>query len=487
MSWLRTNIWYFVGLGLALVMLVVMGVTVYFGGMDEGDAKSVVSAGMSGEVHLRGVVSEGSRLVLAVREFYTERFDAVMDIDYQLGENAVWEWNGAESGQTYEVWVVLLRGEEVVTYSNTVSATAPASQISLVLGVTDGVASEQEATVSGVLELSGYIPESSMVSLWQRFEGEEEFVKVVDMTPEQGANWELSGLELGGVYEVRGQLDLGEKIVGQSGVLRVVAPASGEMLRMRSAVVPDRTVDKSATISGQIRLNGPVDEASTVVILQRRTGENDYAAVSRIPAVNGSGWSWSGAVASRSYEMTAVLQMAGENSSVGSMQTVVAPAVNKTFVIDTNLSFEPPLARPKVSCQEREDSGNWKAELELVKIEGAKNYWLSLGSSLGRADVVNDRVAASGDETQKLVVSVPEGEKRYARYAYGYCLNCLPTQNYSSFSPTLVFECPEKFPTPVVQGYRCDQVTNQCVETVEKRAEYAYTSTWLELCQAGCE
>ena len=91
-----------------------------------------------------------------------------------------------------------------------------------------------------------------------------------------------------------------------------------------------------AVISGNIDLNGEVNESSTISIVAKKSSEKDYVVVAKdLPATDQVSWSWSEAVSNQSYDIKAILYVDNKNKGESDVLTTVAPAVEETLRINS--------------------------------------------------------------------------------------------------------------------------------------------------------
>lgn len=201
---------------------------------------------------------------------------------------------------------------------------------------------------------------------------------------------------------------------------------------------------KTASISGTIKINGAVPQNSTVLMLQRQPGEAEYTEFDRLPAVDGTAWSFTQAIAGQKYDLTAAGQVDEQNRVVANAVTVTAPSSDLVLTLNSKLSLPEPKSKPSVSCGDPDGTNHFNAKLTFAAVEDAKQYYATVGTSSGGDDVASELLPARVDQAAELTVYVAKETDYFTRYAYTFCTDCdqEDRQNWSGFSPTLGFRCP---------------------------------------------
>lgn len=445
---------------------------------------------ISGSIQYNGIRpvsgSESSGRVVLYKRALSEPDFVQLPVSVPLSSMATWSWDGAESGETYELQAgVEFLGREIAR-SNTIIVTAPASGEQLTFNVSedqipdDVIALERElldgnltneslptprlivlqppasesatvanlqdrqpVSVSGRVNLSGYIPPTARLSLKASIEGENNFqVVTTDIEPKDSAVWIWGDAEPGRRYQLFLELLDSDVVLGRSDPVVVAAPASNQYIQLvSSAQPPAQPQYERAAITGKIDLNGPVANNSSILILQRSPGESQYAVVARIPAGDGQTWSFDKAAAGAQYEMTAALQVNQENTSSANAVTLTAPASNVIFRINTNVSLDAPGQPRLLTCGTRKADGKWPAEVVFDHAQNANSYWFQVGSAAGKNDVYNERRNRSKTNEEKIIVDFENTKNYFVRYAQAQCADCRSDQDYSGFSESIQMSC----------------------------------------------
>ena len=416
------------------------------------------SSAISGTVNFNGLkpptdVADEDRigkLVLMQREFGSGIDYVATDTVIPMEDDAPWTWESATEGTTYDIRVDLLIGSDTIKGSSIVTTTAPSTGQVLVLNVTlddlpDYVIDEATVSISGTIDLNGYIPPGSAISIFQRETGTTDYkLATDDVEVSDGAKWSWDNASIGISYELRADLINGGEVIGGSSVITAVAPASGEVLKIQSKAVAPGTETK-ASITGTVTINGAVTNGTTLLMLQRKTGEEEYTEFDRLEPASGIEWEYKEAISGQSYDITAALQLEGENVTSGTVVTTTAPAEDETIKIDTDLSLSAP-PKPTATCGDRESTGIYNVELSYAKVEDAQNYYLQAGTEPTNGDVLNEAYTPPSDGSgPDVTVVAKENTDYFTRYAYTYCTNCNQhdTQNWSAWSPTTGYRCPQ--------------------------------------------
>jgi hypothetical protein len=367
-----------------------------------------------------------------------------------------WSWNEAEAGKTYDVIAEVYYKDFLIQKSKQVTVTAPASSIALIFNVsledvpeqirptvapTQPEEEEKEyATISGTYVINGFVPNGSTISVFARLEGETtDFNEVKSGIPAQsGSSFAYDTAIAGTTYEVQAELyDSAGSFIGQSPYISITAPASNERIVINSTAVPPA---QKATVSGTVNLNGPVQQNSTILVLQRKSGDTDYTEVNRYPAKSSVSFEWTDAVAGTTYDVTAALQVNETNTATGNVATVAAPASGVTITIDTNFNLPAPNSTPTKDCGSADQTNHFNVRVSVPQIEGAKKYNLEVGTSAGANNTYNGTLNPDTSATIYIQANSPF----FARYRYTACTDCdtSNSSNWSGWSPTLGFQCP---------------------------------------------
>lgn len=371
-------------------------------------------------------------------------------VSVPVADQAEWRWENAATGTTYELKANGYIGDQLLKSTNTIITTAPASDQVLTFNITTvdlpenlrptPPAAPEPVSVNGTLVINGFIPAGATVTIYGRPTGTTaDYQAAVENIPaKNGANWTYNNATAGETYDYQAELytSTGD-FIGQSTYLTVTAPAANEIVTINSsAAAPSQT----AAISGTVKLQGPVDQNSTILLLQRKAGEAEYTPVNRYPAANNTAWSWDGAVSGTTYDITAALQVNEQNTATGEVVTVSAPAEAVVITIDTGVNLAAPTQTVSVNCGPPDGTNHHNASVSIPQYEGAQLYYLEVGTSAGANNTYADTVKPNQSATVFVAASSPY----FARYSYTACTDCNVKDkgNWAGWSPTLGFQCP---------------------------------------------
>ena len=439
------------------IVLLGIGAVFFFFSKNQTSAEPSTISGQIDYNGLKPTGKEDTSLVkvkLIARPYGQGGEFETLNVDVPLEDNANWKWTKAEVGKTYEIISEITYKDVSVKKSSRAVATAPAGGIVLVFNITkedidavknQGASSETNtsdpATVSGAIAINGFIPTGSVVNIYGRKAGtKDEFKEALSNLPAKSTMaFAYKNAVAGETYEYQAELyNANDVFIGQSNYLTVTAPANNEIVTINSTA---QAPSQKATITGNIRLNGSLQQGSTVLLLQRKSGQSDYQVINRYPANKSIDYTWDGATAGVIYDITAALQVNEQNTATGNMVTVTAPATGVNLTIDTNFNLQPPTSTPQVSCGSADATNHFNATISVPQIETAKKYHLEIGTSAGANNTLNQSLQPN----QTANIYIPAESPYFARYAYTACTDCQiddPT-NWSGWSPTLGFKCPQ--------------------------------------------
>jgi hypothetical protein len=412
---------------------------------------------ISGEIDFNGISPADAKnpslgkITLLAREHdsSTEYTDTGITIPFE--DRSTWNWETADSGKSYDLKAQTFYKGVLIKESMPVVATAPATNIRIVFNITSADIPEEirDATpvepsttvVSGVITINGFIPTGSTVNIYARIAGtEDKFVEAIsDIPAKNGVVFEAENAIAGETYEYQAELYTANgTFIGQSAYLTVTAPAANEVIIINSTATTPTT---SATISGTITLNGPFEQNSTVIVLQRKSGDTEFTLIDRYPATRSVDFSWADAQSGVAYDISSALQVNEANTATGNVVTVTAPAAGVRLLIDSNFNLTPPNQTPSVSCGDPDGTNHFNAQVSLPQMQDAKKYYLEVGTSAGANNTFKGTIQPNTSAT----VYIPADSPNFTRYAYTACTDCdiADTSNWSGWSPTLGFQCPQ--------------------------------------------
>lgn len=193
-------------------------------------------------------------------------------------------------------------------------------------------------TMSGFITFQGYVPAGAYLAISERADDKADFKDVVSgLSPQPGSiPWAWNNAVQGTNYQVRALLKVQGKIIQESAVSNVSAPATNVILPLVSEQNPPQA--QQVPISGTVHLDGYLPSGSTFSVLSRVTGTGNFATVaSNIPAQDGASWSWNGASSGQTYDINIQLfDGSGNLISTDNPQTVTAPSSGLMFTVSSN-------------------------------------------------------------------------------------------------------------------------------------------------------
>lgn len=203
---------------------------------------------------------------------------------------------------------------------------------------TPATASEVISGISGIIDLNGYSSKTATLSITVRPSGTTTFTPVVtniiptqDITP-----WKWTNATAGKSYDVKALLLENGKIVAESSIQSIVAPAKNIVLAATSPQQP--VIAQQARIAGTLEVHGVIPAQSVVVISTRKKGESQFTSVTTtLPAVNGNAWSWDGAQAGVTYEVQSYMVANSLPFSNIQTQVITAPALNEVITLNSTM------------------------------------------------------------------------------------------------------------------------------------------------------
>lgn len=431
-------------------------------GVFQGAHTASSTTGISGTLNINGVVPQNATLTLYEKQVNSKsQFTAFAQISHP-SDLLSWNFPGGKQNVSYEIKGVLtVDGKELVS-SDPVFITAPATDEKIELEIPSS--SGGSAIISGTIDLNGYIPQGSTITVEGKRVGDQNYAIVASSVSAKDNQFVSYTTAIAGQeYNVRAVLyDASGTQIGISSTLSVVAPAENETLSLNSTatppVMPTPTnapansptvppVSTGAVISGSINFNGAALPNSRIVIFERPINTQNYqVAVDNITPVNGVTWQWNGATTGQWYNMIAILKQRQSNGTdqditLSTVLTVAAPAANETFTLNSGFSLPPPGGNVGMTCGNL-NGQTWSATLSFPSSVNAQSYWIQAGTTNGGIELMNQTMNATSNQTQQISTNVQNGTTYYVRYAYATIPNLSAgSSQYSPFSQTSQVRC----------------------------------------------
>lgn len=396
-------------------------------------SKNSADSSISGTFNINGNIPAGSTITTKGKEYGSDQEWQTLNTGVAAVDGSSWKAEGLKQGATYEGYAELVSGGKVIAKSDTITVTAPASQVPVVINI-ESANGEANAEISGNVIVRGFIPEGSTITLEGRVAGTPEFTEVNSGIPaKQSTSLSYDTAISGESYEIKGLMyDGGGNEIGSSSLLVITAPAKNEVLTINSSAQaptpapgePSPTqAPSNSVISGSINFNGVAPQNSRIVILQRVYGSTDYqVAVDNVSPQEGASWSWNKAKASTWYDIEAVLKQKQENGTdkdiaISQTSSVAAPATGVRLTINSGVAIPAPNGQVSMLCGSMSGS-QWNSTLTLPFVSGAKSYWYQVGTSQGGNNIANTTTSANGNNDVQVNVGLPNNQTVYFRYAY---------------------------------------------------------------------
>ncbi len=439
----------------------IAAVYLYFQGKKSSEAQESASATINGTFDINGVVPAGGSITLIRHPYNLTEQPTIIASNLPVIDKSPWSFTTATIGASYELQAQVVVNGTVVASSSPIDVTAPADEEVLTLNI-ESTQQAAPAAISGTIEIDGYIPVGSTITVQGRKLGAQQFSPVAQNLPGQPRQFlTYTTATSGTTYEVQGTLfDQNGKTIGTSNLLTVTAPALNEQLVINSSaqaplptpthtpiVQPSPTAPPQAiAISGSINFNGAAPANSRIVIFQKQQNISNYqVAVDNIVPTDGATWSWNSPTNATWYTLIAILkqrQNDGTDKDISSSSpvTIAAPAASILMTINSGFSLSAPGGQISVSCQSYNGGPNqniWSVAVNFPPVDRAGSYWFQVGTSNGASDTVN-----TANQTNTVYATFKNSTTYYARYAYATVpVAPLGSSQYSGFSSTTALQC----------------------------------------------
>ncbi|MBI2029876.1 hypothetical protein HYT02_05655 [Candidatus Gottesmanbacteria bacterium] len=449
--------WTHIALGLNVIILSIL---LIFGGIyifKKGFSKTKAGSDtISGTVNINGYVPSGASITIASREHGTTNFANVVT-GISSTDGVAYSWNEAEGGKMYDIQASLVVNNQNISQSDIYTISAPASGEILTINSTAVPPSQGLSTISGKIDLNGFVPNGATVAVSAQDPQDSSFRPVVGgFAAVDGATWIWNSAQTGTSYQLQATLMSGTTAVGQSNTITVTSPADSEVLTINSTATPP--APQVTSISGSINFNGSVLGGSTISVAYRITGQTNFTMFAQnLPANSGTSWNFTQASSGTSYDFQAYMITQGTPSAASQILTATAPAANEVLTLNvTNQPSGPAASNMTTNCTSANSSGVWQVQFNYNNgpaVTNAQQYWLTVGTNSGGNQLVNNTYAPSNANQPQSYTSgfiFSQNTTYYAQWAYATCTNC---SSFSNFAPSIQFSCgtpgPSAISTPV--------------------------------------
>lgn len=198
--------------------------------------------------------------------------------------------------------------------------------------------SPKQATVSGIVEIDGLIPNGASVSVAQRPARTTEEFQIFNnsLQVKNDVVWTYQAAQTGQSYEIQAYIVVNGQNIASSDPIEVTAPAANEVIRLQIQT-PNQTAN--ATISGNVKVNGYIPSGATITIQGRQMGTiTGYTTVVRnLAAQSNQVVTYSTAIAGIQYEVVGILfDSNGQQIGQSSPMLVTAPSENNDLKINSS-------------------------------------------------------------------------------------------------------------------------------------------------------
>ena len=403
-----------------------------------------VPAIISGVINFNGYAPEGASIILSQRSSTGHDVFAPF-ATIPATNNSSWKWDGAFSGMSYEIQASLLINGKTQDVSNILTVAAPA--VNQVVQVQSTVtAPPKPATIAGIVDVSGYIPPGTSLSILEKKDSDTDFTPIASgLTPIDKISWAWDKAVTGTQYEIRAFLQQGSTTILKSDKIIVTAPATNEVIYLTSNLTSPQPIQTS--ISGNIVLNGTIPSGSSLSVWYRPTGTSQFAqVVTNMYPQSGTTWTWKDALSGTLYDFQASLTQGATTVAQSQIVTVPAPTDNTVLIINAPTIPLSPQGNSTMTntCIGKNTSTNlWQVQIMVNNnsvIQNMQQYRLIIGTSSGgnqMYDVTNSVINQSSPSITTGFIFTPS-QTYFAQWAYATCSNC---NTFSTFSQPLQFSC----------------------------------------------
>ena len=485
----------FIIVGLLLVMLIIATVSFF---ISLNNKQAVVS----GKIDLNGYVPAGSTIAIAQRKAGESEYHTVITGLPPIDQTP-WEWKGAQKGEIYEMRAYLQTAGQPQAESEPKILAAPATEEVLTLNTIHKPETPTKTDISGMFDLNGYVPVGSSIDIVEKKPMETEYNIIIKGLPAVDKTaWIWNDAEVGEKYDFRAILVQGNILLAESAVKTFTAPAANESLTINSTLIsptlspsPTSTTPtnipliqptntpvvttyptstpplSSATISGNVDLNGAIPSNALISVQTKQTGTGQFKiVVDQLTARNGVFWSWGDAKTGVSYQIQANLFVNGQLISQSQVLTVAAPAANEILVINSANNLPQPSNSPGVNCNQPNSSNNWSVNISYGSMNNTKLYWIKVGDINQENRFIDARIPPNNQGLPTTYnfnteYFFAQGVTYYAKYAYATCDNCTDPYYFSPFSKVAQFSCNPPGPTNTPSPSPLPTITKTPTET----------------------
>lgn len=439
---------------------------------------------ISGTYDINGYIPPDAIIEVQARQMGDSVFTTVAG-PYGTADTSAWSWTMATDGATYEMKAVVMSNNAPVASSSILAVTAPAlnETLRIVSSLTpptatpatgSGTTPQNASAISGSVDLNGYIPSGSTITVSAQQQGSSQFTPVIQGLPaSDGISWTWNQAQSGVTYQLMATLVLSNgTTIGTSPSLTTAAPAQNEVLVINSAA-PAQSM--TGSVSGKFNVNGQIPNGATITLAARKSGTPNFTPVQTgITPTDGTSWIYQGVQVGVSYDILAYLVVNNVNYTQSQLLVVTAPAHNEVLTINAaSQPSAPPQTSITFNCPGVNNSNQWQVAIQYNQNNvnpGAQAFILQLGSTSGASDIFSIQTAPSNPSQAQTYTSnfiLNQGQTYFAQYAYSTCQSCTNLTFYSQFSSPIPVRCvPQPTNTPSPTPSVTPQPTNSPTPTL---------------------
>lgn len=359
------------------------------------------------------------------------------------GKDTTWVWKDATHGTNYEIKALLkVRGKELQE-STLTNISAPATGVALTIASEQKPQQPQQVAIAGFINVDGYIPQGSTLTVLTRPTGKGNFTPAVSGLPAQdNTRWSWNSAISGTTYDISVQMQNPTGGLISSNVSKTItAPAAGLLFSVSSTAQPPAPAITG--VSGTIAVNGDILSNSYITLGTRKTGTASFTqAASNLSATNGVSWNWNGAQSGQQYDIQAYLWVNGQPFAQSSILTLTAPSDNNQLTINAQQQIAAPAGGTiNTSCNGQQNS-NFQVTINYntnANVQNAQQYRVVVTQASNGNQVINTTLTPGSPNQQQTLTTGYQfisGTTYYAQYAYSTNSN-----SFSPLSPSVQFSC----------------------------------------------
>ena len=415
---------------------------------------------ISGNIDINGYVPNDAVIEIQQRQIGDSAFNIASSLT-AAADGTGWSWTTAHNSTTYELKAVVKSQGQKIAESIVLAVTAPADSETLRIVSTiptPPTPSAKDSTISsaahqinysslsGKVDLNGYIPPNATISINAKKQGETNFSPVTSISAADGISWNWNSAESSVIYELQAVLLSGNTNIGISPTLTTAAPAQNEILVINSKAYAPAA---QTSISGIFNINGTVPNGASIMLSIRKSGTPQFnPAQSAITPIDGSSWNISKLQTGVSYDILAYLQVNSISYTQSQLLVITAPAQNEALTFNiVPKPTAPPSSSITFNCPGKNNNSQWQVNMLYNQNNinpSAKAFILQLSTNSDGSDIFSIQSAPNNPSEKQSYTSnflLNEGQNYFAQYAYSTCQTCTDQSFYSQFTTPIQVRC----------------------------------------------